>query len=75
MHVAARAPSSLPPPLCARRQGFNRVVRPLLLREDTSPFVAFDFGFSRMTVTLPPVPGYHPSADEVVSVVSCAWVQ
>lgn len=50
-------------------QGFNRVVRPLLLRGDTAPFVTFDFGMSRMTVTLPPVPGYFPSSDETVSVV------
>lgn len=57
-----------PPRSCV--QGFNRVVRPLLLSASTAPFVVFDFGMSRMTIRLPPVPGYYPSADETITAVS-----
>lgn len=48
--------------------GFNRVVRPLLLHPGTPVFAATSFGSTRLTITLPPVPAYAPTSDERIAV-------
>jgi hypothetical protein len=49
-------------------QGWNRIARPLLLNAATPRFAAFSYGGTRLTLTLPPIPGYYPTSDEQISI-------
>lgn len=43
--------------------GWNRVAKPTLMQAQ-APFTRLSFANKRLTITLPPIPGYRPSGDE-----------
>ncbi|RYG43556.1 hypothetical protein EON68_00230, partial [archaeon] len=49
--------------------GWNRVARPALLAASLQPFAQLSADMQRVDVTLPPLPAFDPSEDELITVV------